>query len=78
MNMIKFDSTNKTIWKNKQLIENFFPNANYQSIGRALNKIHNNYPNTVQIKRTSKGISYYMEIKEKYLKKKDEGNVDTL
>lgn len=70
MNIIKFDSANKTIWKNKQLIENFFPNANSQSIGRALNKIQNNYPNAVQIKRTSKGITYYMEIKKNILKRK--------
>lgn len=78
MTMIEFNSLNKTMWKNKQLIEEFFPNANSQSIGRALNKIQNNYPNTVQIKRTSKGITYYMEIKKQYLKKKNEGNVGSL
>lgn len=78
MSMIKFDSNNKKIWRNKELICNFFPNGSAQAIGKALNKIENNYPNAVNIGRTSKGVTYYMEIKEEFLKNKNEGNVGTL
>lgn len=78
MSMIVFNSSNKTMWKNKELIDKFFPNGNSQIIGKALNKIHNNYPNTVVIKRTSKGITYYLEIKKDYLKQKNVDNVGNI
>lgn len=76
MNMIDFNSNDKIIWTTKDLISKVVPNASAQVIGKALNKIENNYPNTVQIKRTSKGVIYFMKIKEKFIKNRNNvGNV---
>lgn len=68
MTMIDFNSTDKTIWRNKELLK-FFPNATAQAIGKALNKIENNYPDALKIGRTSKGVTYSMKIKDEYVKK---------
>lgn len=71
INMIDFNSNDKTIWTNSDLISKVVPNASAQIVGRVLNKIENNYPNAVQIKRTSKGVVYFMKIKDQFLKKKE-------
>lgn len=68
MNMIDFNSNDKKIWRNKELLE-LLPNATAQAIGKVLNKIENNYPNAIKIGRTSKGVTYLMKIKPEYLKK---------
>lgn len=69
INMIDFNSKDKTIWSNKELLK-LLPTSTAQAIGRVLNKIENNYPNVVKIGRTSKGVTYLMKIKDEYLKKK--------
>ena len=74
INIIDFNSNDKKVWTNKELIDNFFPNATAQAIGRALNKLENYYPTAIKISRNSKGIRYLMKIKENYLKK-DKNNV---
>jgi len=76
MNMIDFNSKDKTIWTNKDLLK-LLPNATAQSIGRVLNKIENNYPNVVKIGRTSRGVTYLMKIKDEYLKK-NKNNVENV
>lgn len=76
MTMIDFNSTDKTIWRNKELL-NFFPSATAQAIGKALNKIENNYPDVVKIGRTSRGVTYFMKIKDEYLKK-NKNNVENV
>ena len=68
LNLIDFDGKNKTIWTNKEIISNFLPSASAQAVGRALNKIENNYPTAVKIGRTKKGVTYFMKIKEEFLK----------
>ena len=68
MNMIDFNSNDKKIWRNKEILE-LLPNATAQTIGKVLNKIENNYPKAIKIGRTSKGITYLMKIKPEYLKK---------
>lgn len=68
MNMIDFNSNDKKIWRNKELLE-LLPNATAQAIGKVLNKIENNYPDAIKIGRTSKGVIYLMKIKPDYLKK---------
>ncbi len=74
MDMIDFDSKDKKIWRNKELMK-YFPNGTAQAIGKALNKIENNYPEAVKIGRTSKGVKYLMKIKDEYLKDKSVENV---
>lgn len=69
LDIIDFNSTEKKIWTNKELITKFFPNATAQAIGRALNKIENHFPNAIKIGRTSKGVTYLMKIKENCYKK---------
>lgn len=66
MNMIDFDAIDKKIWTNKELINKFFPNATSAMLGKVLNKIQNNYPEAVKIKRTSKGMSYTMKLKNEF------------
>lgn len=68
MNMIDFNSNDKKIWRNKELLE-LLPNATAQAIGKVLNKIENNYPDAIKIGRTSKGVTYLMKIKPDCLKK---------
>ena len=69
LNMIDFNSTDKIIWTNKEIISKLFPNATAQAIGRALNKIENYYPTAVKIGRTSKGVTYLMKVKDEFCKK---------
>lgn len=66
MSMIDFNSKDKTIWTNKDLLK-LLPNTTAQAIGRVLNKIENNYPNVLKIKRTSKCVTYLLKIKDCYL-----------
>ena len=78
LNIIDFNSNDKRLWRNKELQE-LFPNATAQAIGKVLNKIENNYPNAIKIGRTSKGVTYLMKIKDKFLKKDNNvGNVGKL
>ena len=78
LNIIDFNSNDKRLWRNKELQE-LFPNATAQAIGKVLNKIENNYPNAIKIGRTSKGVTYLMKIKDNFLKKDNNvGNVGKL
>lgn len=70
LNMIDFDSSDKKIWTSKELISIFPECATAQALGRALNKIENNYPNAIKIKRTSKGVTYLMKIKDEFIQNK--------
>jgi hypothetical protein len=76
ISIIDFNSKDKTIWTNKDLLK-LLPNATAQAIGRVLNKIENNYPNVVKIGRTSRGVTYLMKIKDEYLKK-NKNNVENV
>lgn len=77
LSLIDFNSSNKKRWTNRELINKFFPGAAAQSIGRALNKIENSFPDVIKISRNSKGAIYLMSIKEEFLKKNSNsvGNV---
>lgn len=75
LDMIDFNSNDKSYYTNKKLISDFFPGGNSQAIGRALSKIENYYPNAVRVKRIDKGMGYYMAIKKEYLNKNNEGYV---
>ena len=56
----------KKYWTNQEVIEKFFDKSvTPQILGRALNKISENFPDLVSIKRGSKGIRYYMGFKVK-------------
>lgn len=51
-------------WTNRELIDAFFENATPVMLGRALNKIKNNFPELVEIKRTNIGNKYLLPIKK--------------
>ena len=55
-------------WTNRELIDTFFENANPLMLGRAINKIKNNYPELVEIKRTNIGNKYLLPIKKEIKK----------
>ncbi len=55
----------KEIWTNKELIEEFGFNITPQMLGKTLNKIKENYPELVEIKRKNTGNVYYLPIKHK-------------
>lgn len=76
MDMIDFNSNDKKIWRNKDIVQ-LLSGANAQIIGKVFNKIANNFPEAIKISRTSKGVTYFMSIKEDYLRKKSNsvGNV---
>lgn len=59
-----FNSNEKYIWTNKELIDKFNFNVTPQLLGKTLNKIKNNYPKLVEIKRKNTGNIYYLPIKK--------------
>lgn len=68
MEIIDFNSTEKNVYTNRQvsdILYNMFELSNINSLilGRTLNKISDNYPQAVTIKRNCKGIIYLMQIK---------------
>lgn len=65
MELIDFNSKLKDRWRNSKLKEKYFPEASSQALGRALNKIEDNYPEAITIKRDGKGTVYLMKLKEK-------------
>ena len=58
----------KSEWTNRELIDTFFENATPVMLGRAINKIKNNYPELVEIKRTNIGNKYLLPIKKEIKK----------
>lgn len=59
-----FKSKEKYIWTNKELIDEFKFNITPQLLGKTLNKIKNNYPELIEIKRKNTGNVYYLPIKK--------------
>ena len=51
-------------WTNRELIDAFFENATPVMLGRAINKIKNDFPELVEIKRTNIGNKYLLPIKK--------------
>lgn len=68
MNLIDFNSTDKEVYTNKDVVEILYKkfnitNVNAIVLGKTLNKIADNYPEILAIKRTNRGVRYYMKIK---------------
>lgn len=59
-----FKTDKRYEWTNKELIEKFNFQTTDTILGKTLNKIKNNYPELVEIKRKSKGNYYYIPLKK--------------
>ena len=68
LQLFDFKSKERQIWTNQELIKEFEFNITPQILGRTLNKIKNNYPDLVEIKRKNTGNIYYLPIKKKIKK----------
>lgn len=68
MNLIDFNSKDKEVYTNKELAEILYKKCNIMNVnsivlGKTLNKIYDNYPEFLVIKRTNRGVRYHMKIK---------------
>lgn len=81
MEIIDFNSIEKEIYTNREIVEILYntfelSNISSQVIGKTLNKISDNNPKAVIIKRSSKGARYQMKIKK--IQRKSVGNVGNI
>ena len=65
LQLLDNNSNSKKIWRSNELISNYFEKATSESLGKALGKISNNFPELVTISRDSHGMKYYMALKGK-------------
>lgn len=64
LQLFDFKTRNRYVWTNKELIEKFQFNITPQLLGKTLNKIKDNYPELVEIKRKNTGYVYFIPIKK--------------
>ena len=61
---INFQTTVKWRWTSQELIQSLNLKITPQIFGKAINKIKDNYPDLIEIKRTNRGNAYYLPIKK--------------
>ena len=64
LQVFDFNVKERYIWTNKELIEKFKFNITPQLLGKTLNKIKENYPELIEIKRKNTGNVYFLPIKK--------------